>query len=156
MTKRANPWSHKIDYVKAIAEDEREIALYSSPAVKVFAASFTAEELHWWKEGRCPRENPYWLLLHGSAEKRPERLAVLGITEFDLACAALYMGDDFPVELGCRCVSGGPDFRRGKEVAKLLENIPVLTEEVRLMFLKQSKASLARHKRNQIKYGDLR
>ena len=153
---RSNPWSHKIDYAKAIAEDEREIALYDSPAVKTIAASLDADELRWLKEGVCPQDNPYWLLLNGSDEKRTERLTVFGLTEVDLACAAFYNGDSFPVEIACRCVSGGPDFRRGREVVELLKDIPVLTEQNRLRFLKQSKASLARHKRNQIKYGELR
>lgn len=152
MPRRANPWSHKIDYTKAIAEDEREIALYESPGVRCFSETLTiVETVRHEQSVYC---NAYHLLVCSNSY-RVDRLRALGLTEVDLACAAFYNGDDYPLDLGCRCVSGGSDFRRGKEVSDKLSEIPVLTEKTRKRLLKLSKASLARHKRNQAKYGDL-
>jgi hypothetical protein len=49
--KRFSPFGYKIDYDKAIAEDQRQIDLYDSELVRAISAALTEEEVGWMRQG---------------------------------------------------------------------------------------------------------
>ena len=143
------PFGYKIDYDKSIADDEREIALYESTAVKIFSATLNEQEIEW--VTRSPT-TAFFIMMH-STHKQDVRLQALGITLRDLACAAFYEDHTPSIPLSTGPIGGGPDFRNGQAASAILDAVPILTSETRKSWLKKAKARLARHKRNKLEHG---
>lgn len=131
-----NSWGYAIDYDKAIAEDEKAIAMYE----RIIA-------------GR-------WFLPAGQSSCFLWELALLDetiaagldLSRADLANLAAYMEANLPIA----DESGRDWYSRGEEIDQRLQELcpdMLLTEEKAREALKFHKTRLARHKRNKAKFG---
>lgn len=155
---KKNPWSFKIDYDKAIAEDERLIALYTNALNK---GVFLPED--------CAGAS--WsivdLLVVNSA--LAESLGVSRLDLGDLMIFADYDVSNVNTQLvspfhgdlralydECAAISGA--YRRGAEIyARLRAIYPepyLLTASQLTTSIKRFRTDLARHKRNKLKHGN--
>lgn len=156
MKRYSNPWSRKIDYVAAIADDEREIARLSDPVFIALIASMTDGELAALKNGY--RVDAFWLL--ADEKLGVERARIMGLSGTEVAQA--FVSSEGDVEALDAAAArhdpsvrfeAGERYRNGVALADKLHEMVLCTEEQRVAGLKRAKASLARHRRNQAKYG---
>lgn len=157
-----SPWAFKIDYDRSIAEDEREIAALSNPVAIAVSADLTPEE-----QEACFGGGFQWDLAHfvlrvwGDREHADRRLAMLGLSRQDLADyvydTVSDMEDFAPLMEGydVHAMWERGAHARGREIAKRFEGLHwyIMPPEKRADCVKKAKASLARHRRNQAKYG---
>jgi len=155
-----NAFAFRIDYAKAIADDERQIAHLGSPAM-VALAPMTRRLVELVPDSRVEMWDIFsWLTM--VPDQRARVMACLGLTEDD-ACAWSVHRDWYapdPARPPLVDVSGWDiaDVRaavaRGKEVEARFNSdaFPLYSEERRVELFRLARASLARHRRNQKKY----
>lgn len=157
-----NPWAFKIDYARAIAQDEAEIAMLDG-VTRQLAATLSETEVNWFCQGFL---FDGWRLLIGSPERREERMRILGVSdaEFEAAC---FVGEPDGVGLdgwneeelktraraGAAAVDRPGTYKLGEEVIRRLEVVRILPESHRVSALRKARASLARHRRNSAQFG---
>jgi hypothetical protein len=144
--KRFSPFGYKIDYDKAIAEDQRQIDLYDSELVRAISAALTEEEVGWMRQGYHVSAFTFLLGAHDTLNEA--RLAILGVSLDDLGRALFSadIGSQYEVRPQTREEWAAADALRAR-----LEAIPVLEEAHRVKHLKHAKTALSRHRRNQAK-----
>ena len=142
-------WGIKIDYVKAIAEDRARVALYDGALLRGICMSLTEEERSW-VAGNGLYTVSAWVVRY--PDRRIERAALTGVTLEEHVCAALVNESD-PPDLNSQ---PEPEnwYRRGRDCEKRFAFVAeIVTEERRRKLLSKAKTDLARHTRNQVKYG---
>lgn len=133
-----NPWARLIDYDKAIAEDERQIASYTMLIEKGW---FVDAELA-----------AYGVRLADMAAEDATFAASCDLSAQDVADLHAYMhpaADWHHWHLT-------PQGKRGREISRRLHTLCpdlLMTEAATKKALKDVKRSLARHRRNKEKYG---
>lgn len=160
-----NPWAHKIDYDRSIADDEREIAALSDPVAIAVSADLTPEEQSAYFGGGFHWDVADFVLsAWGNPEHAERRLAMLGLSRQDIVDYVHTVESD-PISRAEKApILEGYDFAdavtrgayaRGREIAKRLDGFHwyITTPEKRAERIKKAKANLARHKRNQAKFG---
>lgn len=143
-----SPWGYAIDYDKEIVEDERRVAMYDSEMAKAIAASLTPEETAY-------RSLTWWDWLFYKPESVSVRSAIVGVHDEELPGLILIndLGSlpEWMVQIEDKRKPG--DAARAREIAKRLDAIEILSEELRVKLLHKAKTDLARHRRNKEKYG---
>lgn len=144
-------WGYKIDYAAAIRDDEATIA------------ALTEEIAHGWYQVELPTSNPdfpTWtaVTLRDVVFHVPGAAARAGLTPTDVADLAWYCEidparlvaahGDLPEE-----TKGRFGYDRGKDLAARLDRVLQKDEATAKRALQRAKASLARHRRNQLEYG---
>ena len=142
-------WGIKIDYAKAIAEDRAQVALYDGALMRAISASLTTEEQAW------VSQNGYygvsgWVVRYPAL--RADRAAVTGVALEEHVCAALVEESDPPD------LKSDPEpegwYRRGRACQDRFKHVgEIVTEEKRRKLLSKARTDLARHLRNQAKWG---
>lgn len=160
-----NPWAHKIDYDRSIADDEREIAALSDPVAIAVSADLTPEEQSAYFGGGFHWDVADFVLsAWGNPEHAERRLAMLGLSRQDIADYVFHAVNDPHSRNALAPLMEGYDYAaavtrgagaRGREIAKRFDGFHwyITTPAKRAERIKKAKASLARHKRNQAKFG---
>lgn len=146
----------KIDYDRAIADDERMIAKLTDPALIAASATMTDAEWVTYEEHRV--DVIWWAALDPA--RTAERLAIVGLTlkeAHDLLFATY--NDDVNADDMLRAAFGAVDvnaasYRNGEDLGKRFEEFhrDLHRPAKRAEHLKAYKARLARHRRNKAKY----
>jgi hypothetical protein len=149
-TTKQNPWAFKIDYDRAIQDDEKLITRLESPALLACIADFLPEEWENVKQGYCYSApfvilNTYHLL---GLDRAILRASFFGLSADDARALCFYVFSNYDGFLG-QAQPG--DYARGEEIAKMWQDFRVMSEEDRVKRLKHTKTSLARHRRNKSK-----
>lgn len=142
-------WGFKIDYVAAIRNDEKEIA------------DLTREIANGWYQTELPTNNadfPTWTAntLLDLVFYVPGAAVRMELSATDVADLAWYcevepdrlVHGELPPE-----TKGRAGYDRGKALAEKLDHVIQKNEAMAKKALKRAKTALARHKRNQLKYG---
>jgi hypothetical protein len=149
--KKFSSWGYRINYDKAIAEDERQVAYHESALAN-----------GWFNWGEWVG---FSATLSNLVLEKPEAAVALGLSTYDLGCLALVHSDLNEVLEGryAHHISAlpqeahGVQWRRGREVEAQLKAVwpnETLYDEGKLREeLKLHKTRLARHKRNKDKFG---
>jgi hypothetical protein len=166
MVHKHNPFSYKINYEKALAEDAKMIELYANdgPVARLTAAyeasGITADTFPGWKPLHA---YDALLVVAGLSMQafdafvttykmnRKDGLAV--IRSFDSLGAASKFVKELVIEAAACWPSIGAAYTQGKPIEDHLANVPFLTEEVRNRLLKKAEANRSRHSRNKSKHG---
>lgn len=138
-------FAYKIDYAASIAADEKEIAALSDPLAAAVAPVVSRDIASRPELRACG-----WCVLTfilTTPEERAARVTMLGLTEDDVR--AMCVVRDVPITDDMQ----PGDFERGRALWERWESFPFVTEEERRSLLKLHKTRLARHRRNQEKYG---
>jgi hypothetical protein len=146
---RGRGWGYALDYAKAIAEDRAQLALWDGPLMRGVSAQLTQEE-RGWIEGARKYHLVQWVMTYPSARIARAALADVPLEEFE--CAALVLDLQLPD------LAAQPEparwYPRGEVLLKRFEAYEDLrTEEQRKKLVKKLKTDLARHLRNQAKWG---
>ena len=144
MARRRNPWARQIDYDKAIAEDERQIASYTLLLDKgwVVDAEMAAYGVH----------------LASMAAEDPTFAVSCDLSAQDVADLHHYLhpfGDNTPTKT-CLPDETAPQWKRGREIFRRLQALCpdlLMTEDATRKALKAAKRNLSRHRRNRERYG---
>lgn len=142
-------WGYKIDYPKEIALDRAQLILWDSPMMRAICASLTDEEKGW-IAGGTKYDVIDWVMAY--PDKREERAKIVETPLEEFICGAIVSELDPPD------LASEPEpekwYRRGEAVYKKFAHIEQLVpEEKRRQCVKKYKGDLARHIRNQKKYG---
>lgn len=148
-------FGYKIDYDRAIANDERMVARLTDPTL--IAASATMTEAEWAIYETRHMDVVWWASMDPA--RTDERLAILGLTRDDARdmCLAIYNDgwDDplFAASLGRIDPSAG-NYRNGMDLAERFKDFynDLDRPAKRAECLRAAKTSLARHRRNKAKY----
>jgi hypothetical protein len=158
MARRRNPWGYKIDYDKAIAEDERQLARIE----RVIAAGVYPDDYTWIDaQGFTNKMRDGWEILAWGGPNRSIDMEVayrFGLNAWDVAAFAHWLEFDFDNVKGAieipKGVKGAYVFAVGVVNPKLddFDFLPANEAEAK-QERKRIKATLARHKRNKKKAG---
>lgn len=153
--KGRSDFGFKINYDRAIADDERMIAKLTDPAL--IAASDTMTDAEWTTYDGHNVDVIWWAAMDPS--RTAERLAIVGLTlkdAHDMLFATYNLDRDAPIFVaayGALDVNAA-SYRNGQDVAKRFEefHFDLHRPEKRAEHLKAYKARLARHRRNKAKH----
>jgi hypothetical protein len=153
MAFKFSSFAYKIDYDKAIAEDEMEIARLTDPRLVAVTAELLPHE-HALGHGAVE----VFAFVVGSPERRAIRAAIFKLTDADLCAVAMWYDildaiDDPMFVAGSSFATTAAALDRGKALAARLDGFHFMTEPERRKALSKARASLARHKRNREKHG---
>lgn len=153
-------WGIKVNYPAEIAADEARIALYSSPMAIAISAAVEADPA-----AMAANHDGYltghWFLF-GNVATIKARLALAGLSIEDAAHYVRFsegMTGDAEIDAAARALLSLPHDaclaarERERVVAATIADLPVCFEAERVAIVRKAKASLARHKRNAVKYG---
>jgi hypothetical protein len=147
-------FAYPIDYAASIAVDERALAQLTDPRL-IAAAPHLDREIAEHPELASHRWC-IWTLCVIRPETRAERMALFGLTEDDLramAYAREYCSGMTIDEPSLTAEIQPGDWQRGRALWAKWEKLDLMTETERRTKVKLHKARLARHKRNQERYG---
>lgn len=147
-----NPWAFKIDYVKAIAEDQAMIDILSNH--KLIAVCAQVSDMV--GNQRNPHEWLIWETDILNIDTIKERAGLYGLSLQDVSNLLKYT-ECSHIEIPGLPNTSNDWFKAGKLALEALEAIHpksfpyMMTEAKRKEYLTKYKTDLARHKRNQLK-----